>query len=173
MTDKDLGERLPGGQPGNSNRFQHGLRMTGTLPKDCQWLYRRLVTFRRCLEREVIAVHGELDIVHAATLQSVLRWEQVALLAQRWLRTCPDLSPDQKLAFIRQVATASDSRDRALARLKLQSESENDPWSVLTETRPAADRPGDDASGDSPAGCVEHGHGDGDKDSDGKGEDNE
>jgi len=44
----------------------------------------------------------------------------VAVLAQRWLREANDtLSPTEKLAFARQIALASGSRDRALNKLNL------------------------------------------------------
>jgi len=104
----------------NKNAFRHGLKAIGMLPKDCEWVHRRLVAFRGVLEDEVTATHGRIGLVHGAIIQTTLRWEMVAVLAQRWLREANDtLSPTEKLAFARQIAMASDSRDRALGRLDL------------------------------------------------------
>jgi len=104
----------------NKNAFRHGLRTVGMLPKDCSWVRKRLAAFRNLLEVAVTETHGKIGLVHGAIIQTTLRWEMVAVLAQRWLREANDeLSPTEKLAFARQIALASDSRDRALGRLDL------------------------------------------------------
>jgi predicted KAP-like P-loop ATPase len=71
------------------------------------------------LERAVLDRRGEVDVFAAAVIQSAMRWERHALLAQKWLRITPDLDPDQKLAFSREIARASSERDKCLRLLGL------------------------------------------------------
>ena len=119
--------------PGNKNAFRHGLRTIAMLPKDCAWVKRRLAAFRNCLEDACTAAHGEIDLVRGAGIQTVLRWEQVAILAGRWLREANDeLTSETKLNFAKMIAQASENRDRALARLDLGDKRDVDPWDVLS-----------------------------------------
>ena len=134
---------------GNQNRTQHGCRAVrsqyregltlGKLPPGCSWLRRKITRFRNALEQAVLDRVGVLGIVDVAIIQSAARWETHAELCRRWL-TEGDLTPDQRLNFSRQVASASSERDRCLAKLPLASEHQEDPWDVLT-TIPAEAAP--------------------------------
>lgn len=108
----------------NRNGMRHGLK-AGKLPKDAQYIEVRLNQFRRTLEDAVIACRGEVSLVDAAAIQTCLRWERHAALAQRWLRIEGDkLKPVDLLKFSEAIAKASDARDRALRALNLDREPE-------------------------------------------------
>ena len=113
--------RNPGAQPGNRNRLRHGLRC-GQLPKDAKYIEIRLCKFRQRLEDAVIDTRGEVSLVDAAAIQTCLRWERHAALAQRWLTKAGEtLKPTDRLNFSREIARASSERDKALAALKLDA----------------------------------------------------
>jgi hypothetical protein len=117
-TDK---ERIEGGQPGNRNALRHGL-MAGQLPPDAKYIELRLNKFRRQLEDAVVDAKQEVTLLDAAVIQTCLRWERHAALAQRWLnKAIGTLSPTERLAFSREIARASTERDKALALLKLDT----------------------------------------------------
>lgn len=115
-----LGDKKSAGAPkGNTNSIRHGL-LSGKMPKGCQYVENRMNSFRRQLEAEVIAVHGSVSIVQAASINTAVKWERHGMLAQRWLRLeCDDLKPADKLSFSREIAKASTERDKALAALDL------------------------------------------------------
>ena len=84
-------KKNPGGKPGrsgppkgNSNNLRHGLK-AGKLPKDAKYIETRLNIFRRNLEDAVMAVKNEITLHDAAAIQTCIRWERHAALAQRWL----------------------------------------------------------------------------------------
>lgn len=127
--DTDYGQtpKKPGAPLGNVNNLRHGLR-AGQLPKDAKYIENRLNAFRRQLEAAVFEAKGEVSLVDAATIQTCLRWERHAALAQRWLnKQYAELKPEQRLTFSREVARASAERDKALATLKLDTAT-HDPW---------------------------------------------
>ena len=68
----------------NHNAMRHGLK-AGKLPKDAKYIETRLNLFRRNLEDALIAAYGKIDIPSAAYIQTAIRWERHAALAQRWL----------------------------------------------------------------------------------------
>ncbi|MDZ4684513.1 MAG: hypothetical protein SH850_05440 [Planctomycetaceae bacterium] len=104
---------------GNRNNLRHGLR-AGQLPADAKFIEIRLNSFRRQLEDAVIKVRGEISIPDAASIQTAMRWERHAALAQRWLtKSYNDLKPADRLTFSREIARASAERDKALAMLRL------------------------------------------------------
>lgn len=113
------------GPKGNTNAQKHGLRTKyrdgltlGRLPAGCSWLRRKVSCFRLALESAVLDTVGELGIVDVAVVQTACRWEVHAELCRRWL--CEgDLTPEQKLAFSKQVAWASSQRDGCLAKLRI------------------------------------------------------
>lgn len=109
-----------GGAPaGNTNRALHGLYGFG-LPSGAQRLGRRINAFRRSLCEAVEVRAGEIDLHAAATIDSACQWLRHGLLAARWLRlTHDELSPDQKLAFSREVARAATERDKCIRLLRL------------------------------------------------------
>jgi hypothetical protein len=104
---------------GNANAMRHGLK-AGQLPKDAKYIEYRLNAFRRTLEQAVLSARGEVNIPDAAYIQTCLRWERHACLAQRWLVKAGDtLKPEQRLTFSREIARASAERDKAIAALQL------------------------------------------------------
>lgn len=114
------GKKGRSGPPkGNANNLRHGLR-AGQLPRDAKYIEYRLNAFRRTLEQTVLAAKGEVTLPDAAAIQTCLRWERHACLAQRWLVKAGDtLKPEQRLNFSREIARASAERDKAIAALKL------------------------------------------------------
>lgn len=104
---------------GNGNALRHGLK-AGQLPKDAKYIEYRLNAFRRTLEQAVLSAKGEVNIPDAAAIQTCLRWERHACLAQRWLVKAGDtLKPEQRLTFSREIARASTERDKAISALRI------------------------------------------------------
>ena len=122
----DTVNRKRGVPVGNRNALRHGLK-AGKLPKGCSFIECRLNDFRRQLEDSVVSLKGEVTLTDAACIQSALRWERHACLAQRWLRIQSDeLKPLDKLSFSREIARASSEGDKTLKQLgldKIASES--------------------------------------------------
>ena len=147
---------------GNRNRTRHGLT-AGQLPKGAAYVKRCTDQLRAGLESAVAERNGgEVSLYHAALIQSAIRWERHALLAQRWLRQeAATLNADQRLAYSREVARASAERDKCLKLLALDVSAfdhqlralYSDPWptaeppaateeaSATSETSSAADAP--------------------------------
>ncbi len=138
------------GKPGRSgapreniNAIRHGLK-AGQLPKDAKYIEYRLNAFRRTLEQAVLGARGEVTIPDAATIQTCLRWERHACLAQRWLVKAGDtLKPEQRLTFSREIARASAERDKAIAALKLDRDSRDGAIDALYVRLPAPNGNGD------------------------------
>ena len=110
-----------GGAPiANRNNMRHGLS-AGRLPKGCAWIRRDTDTLRRVLEDEIAARNGgNVSIFEGALVNSVLRWETHAMLAQRWLRLhCDEMDHATRLQFSREIARASSERDKCLKLLGL------------------------------------------------------
>jgi hypothetical protein len=127
-------ERKRGGQPGNthgSGNARHGLK-AGRLPKDARYIEVRMNIFRRELESAVVAAKGEICLSDAAYVQTAMRWERHAALAQRWLTKQHDeMTPTERLTFSREIARASAERDRAITSLALNAQ-EKSPWQLLS-----------------------------------------
>jgi hypothetical protein len=116
---------------GNINAVRHGLK-AGKLPKDARYIEFRLNAFRRTLEEAIVAARGQVTIPDAAYVQTAIRWERHACLAQRWLvKADATLKAEQKLLFSREIARASAERDKALAMLKLDTDHVKDAWAAL------------------------------------------
>ena len=144
------------GQPGNTNAIRHGLTV-GTLPAGCTYVTRAIAELRRALEQTVLNLRGEISLFDAATIQTTLRWERHAILAQRWLRKEKEtLSADRKVFFSREIARASAERDKCLKDLGLDRRATNDsqagaivyvppaatPQDAITSQEGATDEPG-------------------------------
>ncbi len=129
---KQQGPNHRGAPSGNRNSLRHGLR-AGRLPPGCNSIRHAIDELRRQLEDAVLSVHGQIDIVAAAQIQSAVRWERHAMLAQRWLRLRADLlQPAELLAFSRDIARASSERDKVINALNLTSrKNEFDPEAQL------------------------------------------
>ena len=119
----------PGAQRGNQNAVRHGL-VAGDLPKDAKYIRNRINGFRRQLEAAVIAVKNEITLTDAASIQTCIRWERHASLAQRWLtKSIDELSPTERLHFSREICKASSERDKAIHALRLDSSGQHAlPW---------------------------------------------
>ncbi len=108
------------GPAGNKNAVTHGLRMElNELPADCSRIRRERYKMRRVLEDTILERDGTISPYQASTIQTAIRWSTHSALAARWLRIEPDLTIEQKLALSRDVARASESRDRCLKLLGL------------------------------------------------------
>lgn len=125
---------------GNRNREVHGYRAwlaVGRLPKGGAYIRRLLTTLRDQLETAVATADEEISLYKAALIQSVVRHEGRALLVGRWLRLQPDLPLSERLALIREVGNATDSRDKCLKLLGLDTAKPVDPIAAAIA---AADR---------------------------------
>ena len=69
----------------NKNALRHGLT-AGSLPAGCTYIRRESNRLRCALEDAVIELRGEVGLADAAAINSAVRWERHAMLAQRWLR---------------------------------------------------------------------------------------
>ncbi|WP_166820019.1 hypothetical protein [Thalassoroseus pseudoceratinae] len=120
-----------GVKKGNRNRMRHGLH-AGKLPAGCGYIENRLNSFRRKLEDIVMAAKGEVTITDAAHIQTALKWERHGMLALRWLKIEGDsLKPTDKLNFSREIAKASESRDRAIRALNLDRDKQDNIIEIL------------------------------------------
>jgi hypothetical protein len=133
-----------GARKGNTNAQTHGLRSlltTGSLPPGSGYIKRITNHLRAALERTV-AEHkgGEVSLADAATVQTAVRWERHAMLCQRWLRIeGQTLTPDQRLAFSRDIARASTERDKCIRALGIDRPP--DPFRDLYLLPPATPSP--------------------------------
>lgn len=122
----------------NCNATRHGLS-TGNLPKGCGYIKRTTNQLRNAVEDAVVEAHGEITLEDAAVIQTAIRWERHALLAQRWLRReTASLTPDQYLAFSRDIARASSERDKCIKLLGLGRRQAADMWPTVEASSTAA-----------------------------------
>lgn len=106
-----------GAQAGNGNALRHGLR-SAKLPAGCKKIEAGAIRLRLDLESEVFECRGSVGVRDAGLIQSALRHERRACLAERWLRTEADtLSITDRLALLREISNATDSRDKCIERL--------------------------------------------------------
>ena len=120
---------------GNTNAtIRHGLRGS-KLPSGCKYIEHRVNALRRQCEDAVLELKGEVNIIDAAAINSILKWERHGLLAAHWLRHEVDnLSPSDRLKFSESIAKASDSRDKNIRALGLDIKPEPiDLQTYLTE----------------------------------------
>lgn len=118
-----------GAPQGNTNSVRHGLR-SGNLPKGLTWAARRINVFRKVIEDALIAKKGEVNLTDAATINTLVRYERHAILANHWLaKEAENLNPDQRLKYSEAIAKASEARDKHLRLLGLDTEDQ--PWSKM------------------------------------------
>lgn len=112
-----------GGAPANNrNRMTWGGRgwaAIGSYPKGFSVVRRYVGRMRAELEAAVCERHGQIGVYEAALVQSACRHEGRALLLQRLLRVEPGLSVTERLGIVREIGSASDSRDKCLKGLGL------------------------------------------------------
>jgi hypothetical protein len=119
------------GKPGRSGprkgyAQRHGMN-GGKLPPGCQYIENRVNSLRRQMESALLAVKGEISVVDAAAINSILKWERHGLLAQHWLRKeCERLSASDRLRFSEAIAKASDARDKNIRALGLDRDASDD-----------------------------------------------
>jgi hypothetical protein len=89
------------------------------------------------LESAVVDRHGEITLACAALIQTCCRYERHAQLAGKWLRDHPSLEVETRLALSRDIAKASESRDRAIRALGLDARPDTDVWSGIHDALPA------------------------------------
>jgi hypothetical protein len=138
------GHKKQGAPIGNRNSLRHGLR-AGSLPKGASYIKREINLLRREIETAVMNRHGEIDLYRAALIQTAIRWERHGMLVQRWLRReAGEMDAAQRLAYSRDIARASESRDRCLKELGLNAGDHADILDALYSTP------------DTPVGEAEH-----------------
>lgn len=121
-----------GAPKGNTNAIRHGMRGS-KLPVGCKYIEGRVNALRRMVEQALITQKGEIGIVEAAAVNTILKWERHGLLAAHWLRHEADsLSAGDRLKFSEAIAKASDNRDKAIKSLNLDKEVS--PWDRLYQT---------------------------------------
>lgn len=117
------GEAKPKSRDGRRrNALTHGLRAStlGSVPKGASYVGKLMHEFRRQLEAALVDAKGSISFTDACHVNTAARWERHALLAGRWLKLhAATMTHDQRLAFSRDVARASESRDRAIEALKI------------------------------------------------------
>ena len=111
---------------GSANNLRHGMKGS-KLPSGCKYIEYRVNNLRRQCEDALMQVKGEINIVDAAAINSVLKWERHGLLAAHWLRhEINKLSATDRLKFSEAIAKASDNRDKAIRSLGLDVKTQ--PW---------------------------------------------
>lgn len=136
--------RKRGAPVGNTNAQRHGMA-GGKLPKGMQYVEKRVNSLRRQVEAAIIDVKGEITLVDAANVNSILKWERHGMLAMHWLRKEADkLTPSERLKFSEAIAKASDNRDRAIRALGLDRDKADNVLDALYTRRLPA--PGDQAA---------------------------
>ena len=124
-------QRRPGAQPGDRRAWRHGLRGSG-FPASCRKEESSVNQFKRTAEDAVFAARGEVTLLDAAAIHTATRWERHALLAARWLRVHGEsMTHSERLAYSRDVATASTARDKALESLKLPRRGDASVWATV------------------------------------------
>lgn len=93
----------------------------GRLPRGCEYIIGLCRGVKTHLERAVIDVRGDITLSDAMLIQTAVRWERHAQLAQRWLRReSENMSVDQRLQYSREVARASAERDKCVKQLRIE-----------------------------------------------------
>lgn len=143
------------GTIGNRNSMRHGLR-AGRLPKGAAYIRRETDRLRSVIECAVVERHGEISVYHAAIVQTCIRWERHAMLAQRWMRLeAGDMDASTRLAYSREIARASSERDKCLRDLGLDARAASIIDALYSSPQPSADeRSADDAVSES--GSADH-----------------
>ena len=113
---------------GNPKVSTHGLYMpVGRTPPGTLWVRGLVSSFRRAIVGTLQADGRVLGPYEQAVVQSAARWEQHALLAQRWLRLEADtMTASERLAYSKAIAQASVNRDSCLRELGLKPSTAGD-----------------------------------------------
>ena len=142
-----------GAPKGNQNAMKHGKGLSlGSLPPGCSYIKRQTNLLDRELQALTLQVHGAIGPVERMLIQTAIRHERHAQLAQRWLRLNAEvMSHDVRLAYSREIARASSARDKAIAELDLRAK-QDDILAGLYGPAALSEPPGDERnSGESGA----------------------
>jgi len=149
---------------GNQSAVKHGLRQTvSKLPEGCHYISQACYGLRRHLEAWCLERRGQVGLWESLCIQSALRYEQVSQLCARWLREADgELSHTERLGYAKQIADASDKRDRVLLRLWLDKQESASILDVLYGpqtplSQPAADQVSEPVQGTSNAPAGQRG----------------
>lgn len=122
------------GQLLNANAQKHGVNSflaLGRLPRGASYIRRNLNGLGAKLTADVREKYGAVSSLHAALIQSALRHEARAMLLQRWLRLEGNGLPLlERMALVKGICDASDSRDKCIGRLGIDTPAD-DPWGLL------------------------------------------
>jgi hypothetical protein len=119
-------------RPRNRNALRSGLYSfltTGRYPRGASYISRLTRAMRVAAEAACRQANGggEPTLTQAALINSMERHEGRHLLLVRWLReNDAALTMDQRLAILRDAATATDARDRCLTRLGIDRDQQAD-----------------------------------------------
>jgi hypothetical protein len=145
-----------GAPAGNCNAIKSGALRSrysltvGKPPAKFRRVWRAGLAVRRAIESAVINARGDISLIDAAVIQTAVRWEITAQLAQRWLLTSTDdLTTDERLRHAKLISVASTERDRCLKSLGLERRGDVLDALYAMPTDTMADEPG----GDQPADC--------------------
>ncbi|MGE3410331.1 MAG: hypothetical protein AB7I37_26360, partial [Pirellulales bacterium] len=117
------GKKGRSGPPGNRNAAKSGIYALGSYPKGASYVRRLVGQLKMALENAVQARHGEISLTRAGAIQTACRHEAVAMLAQRWLRLrFKKMGDSDRLNYLKQIATASEARDKAMRSLELEGQ---------------------------------------------------
>ncbi len=135
---KDMYKRHVGAQANNRNSLRHGMYGTGKLPKELRFIENRLNGFRRLVEDTVLAEKGVINLTDASLINTAMKWERHAALAQRWLTVnYKKLKPQELLNFSREVARGSMERDKCILALSLGTKVDK-PWLLASTSEGGA-----------------------------------
>lgn len=135
-------EQCRAGAPdANRNATKHGLR-ANRLPPGTERLAGHLKKLQADLEAAIIEREGEVDIYHAALVQSAIRHERACYLMWRWLRLEGDtMKVDQRVSLLANASVATEKRDKALKLMGLDKRENADIWSDLDSPNQPSDPP--------------------------------
>jgi hypothetical protein len=122
---------------GSTNAIRHGLT-SANLPKGCQYVYYRICSLRRTLEAAVLREFGAIDLAAAAAINTAIRQERNAQLAEHYARHNQGKLPDATLLdFYERAAKASSARDKAISSLRLDRDARDGVIDALYARLPA------------------------------------
>lgn len=118
------------------------------LPADCNRLANEMASIREQLEAAVMARHGEINIFHAAAIDSVLTHHKRLRLLERWLvrpkhvrqtpgnidreNTTSAIELSERVKILKEESAASDARAKAINALSLGPPVLNNlPWDQI------------------------------------------
>ena len=123
-----------GAPRGNSNRTTHGIRgylARGRMPKGAEYDGVQLRKFEGSLNGAVLENDGEISLYKAALIQTTLRHEGRAHLLNRWLVAEKALTVAERVKISEAIGNASDSRDKCLKLLGLDTTRTANPWAAV------------------------------------------